>query len=182
MYNFFSVLDIHNLYIHFLFLKYVQCSSPRFHFSLLDINRYLKRFKGVKEKILKSWCRQILKGLLFLHTRTPPIIHRDLKCDNIFINGTTGLVKIGDLGLATLKKSSFAKSVIGKRWPFQIIIWQLQLNFIVVTYMLVHSSYRQAIYFPRGMTTATITFIVTETQIHFQLSIVKPKPNQLFTN
>ena len=75
---------------------------------------YLKRFKGVKEKILKSWCRQILKGLLFLHTRTPPIIHRDLKCDNIFINGTTGLVKIGDLGLATLKKSSFAKSVIGK--------------------------------------------------------------------
>ena len=50
--------------------------------------------------------------------------------------------------------------------------------------MLVHSSYRQAIYFPRGMTTATITFnnIVTENQIHFQLSIVKPKPNQLFTN
>ena len=80
------------------------------------INRYLKRFKGVKEKILKSWCRQILKGLLFLHTRTPPIIHRDLKCDNIFINGTTGLVKIGDLGLATLKKSSFAKSVIGKMY------------------------------------------------------------------
>ena len=94
------------------------CSSPSFNFQLLDVNRYLKRFKGVKEKILKSWCRQILKGLLFLHTRTPPIIHRDLKCDNIFINGTTGLVKIGDLGLATLKKSSFAKSVIGKRHPF----------------------------------------------------------------
>ena len=91
---------------------------------LVDINSYLKRFKGVKEKILKSWCRQILKGLLFLHTRTPPIIHRDLKCDNIFINGTTGLVKIGDLGLATLKKSSFAKSVIGeiiiKRWPLKM--------------------------------------------------------------
>ena len=95
-------------------------SSPIFNFLLLEINRYLKRFKGVKEKILKSWCRQILKGLLFLHTRTPPIIHRDLKCDNIFINGTTGLVKIGDLGLATLKKSSFAKSVIGKTQPFQI--------------------------------------------------------------
>uniref|UniRef100_A0A3Q3KD48 Protein kinase domain-containing protein n=1 Tax=Monopterus albus TaxID=43700 RepID=A0A3Q3KD48_MONAL len=50
-----------------------------------------------------SWCRQILKGLHFLHTRTPPIIHRDLKCDNIFITGPTGSVKIGDLGLATLK-------------------------------------------------------------------------------
>ncbi|KAL4706652.1 hypothetical protein ACJJTC_005037 [Scirpophaga incertulas] len=39
--------------------------------------------------------------------------HRDLKCDNIFITGTTGSVKIGDLGLATLKNRSFAKSVIG---------------------------------------------------------------------
>ena len=66
------------------------------------------------EKVLKSWCRQILEGLYFLHTRTPPIIHRDLKCDNIFVNGSTGLIKIGDLGLATLKKRSFAKSVIGK--------------------------------------------------------------------
>lgn len=64
-------------------------------------------------KILKSWCRQILKGLSFLHSRTPPIIHRDLKCDNIFITGTSGCVKIGDLGLATLKNRSFAKSVIG---------------------------------------------------------------------
>ena len=76
--------------------------------------RYLKRFKVMKPKVLRSWCRQILKGLLFLHTRTPPIIHRDLKCDNIFITGPTGSVKIGDLGLATLKRASFAKSVIGK--------------------------------------------------------------------
>lgn len=67
----------------------------------------------MKPKVLRSWCRQILKGLHFLHTRTPPIIHRDLKCDNIFITGPTGSVKIGDLGLATLKRASFAKSVIG---------------------------------------------------------------------
>lgn len=75
---------------------------------------YLKRFKVMKPKVLRSWCRQILKGLHFLHTRTPPIIHRDLKCDNIFITGPTGSVKIGDLGLATLKAASFAKSVIGR--------------------------------------------------------------------
>lgn len=82
----------------------MACSSSR---------RYLKRFKVMKPKVLRSWCRQILKGLHFLHTRTPPIIHRDLKCDNIFITGPTGSVKIGDLGLATLKRTSFAKSVIG---------------------------------------------------------------------
>uniref|UniRef100_A0A8C2A8U1 Vacuolar protein-sorting-associated protein 25 n=1 Tax=Cyprinus carpio TaxID=7962 RepID=A0A8C2A8U1_CYPCA len=74
---------------------------------------YLKRFKEMKPKLLQRWSRQILKGLHFLHTRAPPIIHRDLKCDNIFITGPTGSVKIGDLGLATLKRASFAKSVIG---------------------------------------------------------------------
>ncbi|CAI5449235.1 unnamed protein product [Caenorhabditis angaria] len=77
------------------------------------LKMYLKRFKRINIKVLKSWCRQILKGLSFLHSRSPSVIHRDLKCDNIFITGTTGSVKIGDLGLATLKNKSFAKSVIG---------------------------------------------------------------------
>lgn len=85
------------------------------------LKTYLKRFKVMKIKVLRSWCRQILKGLQFLHTRTPPIIHRDLKCDNIFITGPTGSVKIGDLGLATLKRASFAKSVIGK----PLLFWRL---------------------------------------------------------
>ena len=89
-----------------------QCSVLNLY-GLFIATRYLKRFKVMKIKVLRSWCRQILKGLHFLHTRTPPIIHRDLKCDNIFITGPTGSVKIGDLGLATLKRASFAKSVIG---------------------------------------------------------------------
>lgn len=77
------------------------------------LKTYLKKLKKVNTKVIRSWSRQILKGLQFLHSRSPPIIHRDLKCDNIFITGTTGCVKIGDLGLATLKTRSFAKSVIG---------------------------------------------------------------------
>jgi len=80
----------------------------------------------MKPKVLRSWCRQILKGLHFLHTRTPPIIHRDLKCDNIFITGPTGSVKIGDLGLATLKRASFAKSVIGNDEIEQIRLYSIQ--------------------------------------------------------
>nr|XP_056719347.1 serine/threonine-protein kinase WNK4 [Euleptes europaea] len=77
------------------------------------LKTYLKRFKEMKLKVLQRWSRQIVRGLHFLHTRSPPIIHRDLKCDNVFITGPTGSVKIGDLGLATLKRASFAKSVIG---------------------------------------------------------------------
>lgn len=54
-------------------------------------------------KIVKRWSRQILKGLLYLHSCNPPIIHRDIKCDNIFINGAHGEVKIGDMGTAKMK-------------------------------------------------------------------------------
>ncbi|XP_059927159.1 serine/threonine-protein kinase WNK4-like [Gadus macrocephalus] len=77
------------------------------------LKTYLKRFKEMKMKLLQRWSLQILRGLAFLHSRSPPILHRDLKCDNVFITGPTGSVKIGDLGLATLKNAPYAKSVIG---------------------------------------------------------------------
>lgn len=53
----------------------------------------------VRWKAVKRWCLQILDGLSFLHSKQ--IIHRDIKCDNIFINGATGDIRIGDLGLST---------------------------------------------------------------------------------
>lgn len=66
-------------------------------------------------RALKKWSRQILEGLLYLHSHDPPVIHRDLKCDNIFVNGNQGEVKIGDLGLAAiLRQARSAHSVIGK--------------------------------------------------------------------
>ena len=55
-----------------------------------------------------------MEGLFYLHSHDPPIIHRDLKCDNIFVNGNQGEVKIGDLGLAViLQQANSAHSVIG---------------------------------------------------------------------
>ncbi|XP_076329039.1 uncharacterized protein LOC143235106 isoform X8 [Tachypleus tridentatus] len=103
------------------FYDYWEVNLPKKKYLVLitelmtsgTLKTYLRRFKKINLKVLKSWCKQILKGLNFLHSRAPPIIHRDLKCDNIFITGTTGSVKIGDLGLATLKNRSYAKSVIG---------------------------------------------------------------------
>lgn len=72
-------------------------------------------------KAVKGWARQILLGLNYLHGHNPPVIHRDLKCDNIFINGHQGEVKIGDLGLATFLDRSNAKSVIGILFCFSAL-------------------------------------------------------------
>jgi serine/threonine protein kinase len=67
------------------------------------LREYIKKFKNPSMKIIKRWARQILKGLHYLHSQSPPIIHRDIKCDNIFINGSHGEVKIGDMGTAKMK-------------------------------------------------------------------------------
>ncbi|KAF1331122.1 Wnk protein kinase, partial [Globisporangium splendens] len=80
------------------------------------LKSYIKRVQFVKWKIIKRWCIQILEGLHYLHSQNPPVIHRDLKCDNIFINGNTGDLRIGDLGLSTqlaVHKNSRAQSVLG---------------------------------------------------------------------
>ncbi|TKY73859.1 serine/threonine-protein kinase WNK6 [Spatholobus suberectus] len=87
-------------------------------FTSGSLRQYSKKHKKVDMKAVKGWARQILMGLNYLHSHNPPIIHRDLKCDNIFINGHRGEVKIGDLGLATLLKQTNAKSVIGMFFCF----------------------------------------------------------------
>ncbi|KAI4355269.1 hypothetical protein L6164_004059 [Bauhinia variegata] len=78
-----------------------------------SLRQYRKKHKNVDMKAIKNWARQILRGLVYLHSQKPPIIHRDLKCDNIFVNGNHGEVKIGDLGLAIVMKQPTARSVIG---------------------------------------------------------------------
>ncbi|GAB2235976.1 hypothetical protein Droror1_Dr00026421 [Drosera rotundifolia] len=83
-------------------------------FTSGTLREYRKKYKHVDIRAIKNWARQILRGLVYLHSHDPPVIHRDLKCDNIFVNGHIGQVKIGDLGLAAiLRGSHHAHSVIG---------------------------------------------------------------------
>ncbi|KAG5618061.1 hypothetical protein H5410_017885 [Solanum commersonii] len=83
-------------------------------FTSGNLRQYRKKHRKVDLRALKNWSRQILEGLSYLHGHDPPVIHRDLKCDNLLVNGNQGEVKIGDLGLAAiLRKAHSAHSVIG---------------------------------------------------------------------
>lgn len=83
-------------------------------FTSGTLREYRKKYKLLDVCAIKIWVRQILSGLVYLHGHDPPVIHRDLKCDNIFVNGHLGQVKIGDLGLAAILRGSLtAHSVIG---------------------------------------------------------------------
>uniref|UniRef100_A0A6N2MTL6 non-specific serine/threonine protein kinase n=1 Tax=Salix viminalis TaxID=40686 RepID=A0A6N2MTL6_SALVM len=79
-----------------------------------NLRDYRKKHRHVSLKALKKWSKQVLEGLEFLHTHDPCVIHRDLNCSNIFVNGNSGQVKIGDLGFATIVgRSHTAHSILG---------------------------------------------------------------------
>lgn len=52
------------------------------------------------------------RGMAYLHSRNPVIIHRDLKTDNLLVDDNWQ-VKVADFGLATVKLRTFAKTMCG---------------------------------------------------------------------
>lgn len=106
-----SIMTFHSTWID------ANCRTFNFITELFTsgtLREYRKKYPRVDIRAIKNWARQILSGLEYLHSHDPPVIHRDLKCDNIFVNGHMGKIKIGDLGLAAiLRGSQHAHSVIG---------------------------------------------------------------------
>ena len=69
------------------------CRSSRPHprapqyFTSGTLRQYRKKHRAISETAIKRWAYQILEGLVYLHAHDPPVVHRDLKCDNILVNG-----------------------------------------------------------------------------------------------
>lgn len=94
--NIIKILDYWFTEENFIFITELMTGG-----SLKD---YIQKNGPLNTRLIRKWGRQILQGMQYLHSLDPPIIHRDIKNDNIFVNSASGEIKIGDLGLARERK------------------------------------------------------------------------------
>ncbi|VWU49418.1 NIMA related kinase 2, putative [Hepatocystis sp. ex Piliocolobus tephrosceles] len=78
-----------------------------------DLGAYIKKTKDmnmyIPEEKIRRWLLQIITAIKFLHDRK--IIHRDLKCNNIFLDENER-AKIGDFGLAKILEQTEQTSTL----------------------------------------------------------------------
>ena len=97
-----NVVRLHKVHVldSGIFLACEACST--------DLQQVIKHHLGsgrpIPEYTLKSVLWQILRGVDYLHANW--VMHRDLKPDNILLDGREGKAKIGDFGLARVFKDS----------------------------------------------------------------------------
>ncbi|KAJ7565041.1 hypothetical protein O6H91_02G045400 [Diphasiastrum complanatum] len=72
----------------YIYLEYVSGGS---------IHKLLQEYGQFKEPVIRSYTRQILQGLAYLHSVNK--VHRDIKGANILVD-TNGQVKLADFGMA----------------------------------------------------------------------------------
>lgn len=81
-----------------------------------DLSKVLKdhisKQKKIDEDLIWNWFLQLCQALKYIHSRK--ILHRDIKCQNIFLM-KTGQIKLGDFGISKVLKDSLelAKTPLG---------------------------------------------------------------------
>jgi serine/threonine protein kinase len=72
----------------------------------------VKKFLGkITEKQAWSFLHDVAAGLTYLHAQNPPVIHQDIKPDNILMN-SSGIFLITDFGISTKARGTLRRSVI----------------------------------------------------------------------
>ena len=72
------------------------------HETLASALKRMKSTGGLTGKTARRICNDIACGLNYLHTRTPPLVHRDLNAKNILLT-EDGTAKISDLGMSKFR-------------------------------------------------------------------------------
>ena len=94
-------------------IQYMSCWSNEEQNTLNIITTFfdslkefsLKKCSRLRWRIVKKWCKQILRGLEFLHNSSTVVVHRNLTCSHIYIDGGfggDGSINLGDLWLSAI--------------------------------------------------------------------------------
>ncbi|KAI0180039.1 kinase-like domain-containing protein [Hypoxylon sp. FL1284] len=95
---------------HANIVQYLGCSSSTEHLNIFleyvpggSVQTMLNSYGALPEPLVRSFVRQILTGLSYLHNRD--IIHRDIKGANILVDNK-GTIKISDFGISKKLEAS----------------------------------------------------------------------------
>ena len=81
---------------------------------------YKRKCQLMPEKEVWHYFIQIVRGLKALHKMK--IIHRDIKCANIFLT-KDGVLKLGDLNMSKVAKNDLLQSKVGTPYTISPEVW-----------------------------------------------------------
>lgn len=80
-----------------------------------NLRHHVRTLERVDKRIVVSIARQLLEVLSYLHSLSPPVIHRDLTPDNIMRVGEKDEIRVIDFGAANIYTSEGTGTLIGKQ-------------------------------------------------------------------
>lgn len=87
----------------YIYLEYMAGGS---------MNQVLSQFGPFDESLIAVYTREILEGLDYLHTREPPVVHRDIKGANVLV-GLDCRVKLSDFGCSKRNMETMTHTMRG---------------------------------------------------------------------
>ena len=91
-------------YRGYLVLEYVRGES---------LKAMVEQLGPQPEEIVVTWAVQTCCILEYLHSLTPPVVHRDITPDNLMLE-ENGNIKLVDFNVACLVDSTSTSTVVGK--------------------------------------------------------------------
>lgn len=81
----------------------------------MNLRHYVRSSQRLDKRVVVSIARQLLEALSYLHSLSPPVIHRDLSPDNIMRVSESDDIRVIDFGAANIYTSEGTGTLIGKQ-------------------------------------------------------------------